>query len=112
MKANIPDDLAREIELDRPPRSIWEILFRWCAGLFFGGTLIAVIIRILAMTGFDENFPGDFSRPLTIAWCATFVYFVSYGVLRFVKSPFVRWLWFGTWLGLGALIVFAALYRR
>ncbi|MEM6277956.1 MAG: hypothetical protein AAF733_00655 [Verrucomicrobiota bacterium] len=108
----LPDRLAQEIELDRPPRSIWERLFRWSAAIVFGGALYVFVTRQFFVDEITRKEDGEFYSPLAIAWFVTVLYFFHYAAIRFVKSKRILVLWFGLWIFLTICIVAAKLNER
>lgn len=87
----ITPQLRTELELDRPPSSVWERLFRWGVFYLFVTTVIGTIAE--AVFGEAKSPMPPWGWILVGPYLFFMLYCSNYVVARFVKSKLVKVAW-------------------
>lgn len=92
MKQLLSEKFQKEIELEKPSRSIWETIFRIGGSVLLILTVVGGILEGTLGKG-EETIPPFWIWALTIVYLTLLAYCFNYMVIRYVKNPFIKWTW-------------------
>ena len=111
MKDIVNSTLAREVELDRPSKTISERIFRFCLFYVVFGGLILGVMRLFLDRNTIESDGGAIGGFFGILYGICFIYMLNFMAAKFVKSRFIKITWFSL-MGLVTLLITQAVINK
>mgnify|MGYP001344754555 FL=1 len=112
MKDLVNATLAKEVGLDRPPKSLFERVFRFCLYYVVIGGLVIAILKLFLDNETVESDGGPIGSFFGILFGVCFLYMLNYMAAKFVKSRLVKISWFSLMSLVALLIIHAVLNKK
>ncbi|MEZ5415568.1 MAG: hypothetical protein R3F03_14780 [Opitutaceae bacterium] len=90
LRSLIGDQFAKEVHLDRPPRTVGERVFRFSVYFFVVSSIVGALAEF---TGVDKKIGesmGFLMWPFSVLFLFSFIYMLGFAYVRYVRPQKIR----------------------